>query len=132
MAKKEKKVKGVEELLALMQDVASGDTHIHKDGMVHDDYAVFKSTGELPPEHDTSLTESETGKLARQLLSAGGVIGEARREFDNYRIPILPRADKVLTPEQVEAIHLLEDILAGGSPDLVDALRAKLKEGGFE
>mgnify|MGYP003662887659 CR=1 FL=1 len=122
---------GVEELLSLLTDMSSEDKHLHPDAGVHDDYNIFQMTGELPPEHDETISEAEASPLARKLLGQAGVIDKSAkvRHPDGYTMVV---GGSPLMPEQVEAIHILEDLLSTGDSSLIEALRKKLKEGGFE
>lgn len=118
---------GVEELLSLLADISGEDKHLHPDAGVHDDYNIFEMTGELPPEHDETISEAEASPLARNLLGQAGVIDKMYGDIGAHGASASP-----LMPEQVEAIHILEDLLSTGDSSLIEALRKKLKEGGFE
>lgn len=125
---------GVEELLMLLEDVQSGETHMHEDLKAHtgDHQRTSTDSALFSRSRENDNMEVNEEKMARQLLTKADVLDPQSRRFDNFRIPQLSLGDTPLEPEQVQAIHMVEDILGGnGSPEMIQALRQLLKEGGY-
>lgn len=125
---------GVEELLMLLEDVQSGETHMHEDLKAHtgDHQRTSTDSALFSRSRENDNMEVNEEKMARQLLTKADVLDPKSRDYDNFRIPQLSLGDAPLEPEQVQAIHMVEDILGGnGSPEMIQALRQLLKEGGY-